>query len=330
MPKLNPQLKLSADAFDVSKLEQVPTRNGFGEGVVSLGAQHEDVVVLCADLTDSTRAGYFKEKFPERFVQVGIAEQNMAVLAAGMAKEGKVPFISTYGVFCPGRNWDQVRISIAYNNTNVKIAGAHTGISVGPDGATHQAMEDIALTRVLPGMTVLAPCDAIQTKQATEAAYAIDGPVYLRFAREKTPVFTTEETPFEIGKAQILTEGTDVTVIGCGPLVHEALLAANTLEGELSLEVINLHTIKPFDVESVVASAKKTGAVVTVEEHQVTGGLGGAVAEVLSEHLPTPMQRVGMPDSFGESGEHEELLVKYGMTAADIIKAVKAVVARKN
>ena len=324
MRSLSSDLHLIPAAGDpAAKLEQIPTRDGFGQGLVALGTAHEDVVVLCGDLSESTRALAFQKAFPDRYVEVGVAEQNMTVLAAGLSMEGKVPFMTSYGVFVPGRCWDQVRISLCYNRANVKIGGAHTGISVGPDGATHQAMEDLALTRVLPGMTVLVPCDAPQTKRATEAAYEIQGPAYIRFAREKTPVFTTPETPFEIGKAQILCEGSDVTVVGCGPLVYEALRAAALLEGELSLEVINLHTVKPIDAQTLEASARKTGRVVTIEEHQITGGIGSAVAECLSERFPVPVKRIGMPDAFGESGTPAELPTKYGMTAEAIVAAAR-------
>jgi len=308
-------------------IEQVPTRNGYGEGTVEAGKLDPNVMVLCCDLTDSTRSKAFKEAYPDRFIEIGVAEQNMAGVAAGLALEGKVPFCSSYAVFNPGRNWDQVRVSVCYNEANVKIVGAHAGISVGPDGATHQALEDIATTRVLPNMTVLAPCDSIETKKATLAAAKLKGPVYLRFAREKTPVFTTNKTPFKIGKAEVFKEGSDVTIIGCGPLVHEALKAAKELQKEkIEAEVINCHTIKPIDKKTIINSAKKTGRVVTIEEHQITGGLGGAVAEVLSQNQPVPMQIIGMPDSFGESGQPQELLDKYGMNAENIIKAVKKLI----
>jgi transketolase len=245
--------------------------------------------------------------------------------------EGKIPFCSSYAVFNPGRNWDQVRVSVCYNNANVKIVGAHSGISVGPDGATHQALEDIAITRVLPRMTVVAPCDYEQTKKATIAIANKPGPGYIRFARSKTPQITTTKTPFEIGKAQILNEGRDVSFIACGPLLYEVLVAAKELEEQdnISAEVINCHTIKPLDNDTILASAKKTNAVVTIEEHQMTGGLGGAITELLSQEYPVPVQRVGMPDSFGESGQPNELLEKYGMKAKDIIKATKKVLTQK-
>ena len=287
-------------------------------------------MVLCCDLTESTRSLQFKEAYPERFLEIGVAEQNLAGVAAGLALEGKVPFCSSYAVFNPGRNWDQIRVSVCYTNANVKIVGAHAGISVGPDGATHQGLEDIATMRVLPNMTILAPCDYYETKKATIAAAKINGPVYIRFGRNATPVFTTPDTPFEIGKAYVLREGTDVTIVSCGPLVYEALLAAHELEVEgLSVEVINCPTIKPLDIDTIIASAKKTNAVVSVEEHQITGGLGGAVAETLGEHYPATLQRIGMPDTFGESGEPHELLKKYGMTKPAIVVAVKKVLEKK-
>lgn len=315
---------------DREKIEQVPTRNGFGEALVEAGKKDENVVVLCADLTESTRSHLFAEAYPKRFVEVGVAEQNMMGVAAGMALTGKVPFVSSYATFSPGRNWDQLRVSVCYTEANVKVAGAHAGISVGPDGATHQALEDIAITRALPNMTVIVPADYHQTHQATLATAEHVGPVYLRFAREKTPVFIEKDTPFEIGKAQILREGSDVSVVACGPLVYEALMAAIELEKEgVSIEVINSHTIKPLDVDTIASSAQKTGAVVTVEEHQVTGGLGGAVAEALAKEHPVPMDFVGMQDTFGESGAPEELLEKYGMTSKDVVAAIQKIIKRK-
>lgn len=325
-------------------VEMIPTRNGYGEGLVLLGEKNPNVVVLCCDLTESTRSLAFAKKFPQRFIEVGVAEQNMMGVAVGLAVSGKIPFTSSYAVFSPGRNWDQIRVNVCYNRANVKIAGAHAGISVGPDGATHQALEDIAITRVLPGMTVIVPCDVHETRKATLAAAAHDGPVYIRFAREKTPVITTKKTPFKIGKASVMREGKDVTVVACGPLVYEALMAAKILEGRrhqgqsfknqrtvlgVSVEVINCPTIKPLDKKTIITSAKKTGAVVTVEEHQITGGLGGAVCEALAEEYPVPVVRVGMPDSFGESGEPDELLAKYGMKAKDIVRAVQKALRRK-
>ncbi|MDO8463029.1 MAG: transketolase C-terminal domain-containing protein [bacterium] len=354
-------------------VEMVPTRNGYGEGLVEAGKRDRNVVVLCCDLTESTRSLAFAERFPERFVEVGVAEQNMTGLAAGMATYGKVPFTSSYAVFSPGRNWEQTRLAIAYGEANVKIAGAHAGISVGPDGATHQALEDIAIMRVLPGMVVLAPCDVYETRKAVLAAAEYRGPVYLRFTREATPVITTPRAPFAIGKAQVLRTGRDATIIAAGPLVFEALLAAEALAGNrvaitrllerypaiakrvkssslhghsmqrarqttkwtpalirdrltragrMDVEVINCPTIKPLDYGTIVTSAKKTGRVVTVEEHQITGGLFGAIAELLARHHPTPITPIGMPNSFGESGKPMELLEKYGMTAPWIIDAL--------
>lgn len=321
-PFLNPKL------YD-KDVEQIPTRNGYGDGLVEIGKEDERVVVLTGDLAESTRAHLFQKAFPKRFVECGVAEQNMMGVAAGLAFSGKIPFVSSYAVFVPGRNWDQLRVSVCYGNANVKVAGAHAGISVGPDGATHQALEDIAITRVLPNLTVIVPCDYLETKKATIALAKMMGPAYFRFAREKTPVITTEKTPFKIGEAIVMRDGKDATIAACGPLVYEALLAAEELAAsDISCEVINCHTLKPFDEETLVKSVKKTGCVVTVEEHQITGGLGGAVAETLGRLCPVPIEMIGMPNSFGESGEPKELLKKYGMTAKDIVKAVKKVTKR--
>lgn len=317
-------------------VEQVPTRNGYGEGLVEAGKKNENVVVLCADLTESTRSHLFAEQYPDRFFEIGVAEQNLATVAAGLGVSGKIPFISSYAVFSPGRNWEQIRTTISYNDSNVKIAGAHAGISVGPDGATHQAIEDIATMRVMANMKVIVPCDVHEARKATIAAAQIWGPVYLRFGREKTPVFTTEKTPFTPGRAELFwapkrPRKIDVTIIACGPLVHTALLAARELEKEdgLSIAVLNNHTIKPMDEDTIISYAKKAGAVVTVEEHQVTGGMGSAVAEVLSKHAPTPMEFIGMQNTFGESGAPDELLAKYGMDAKAIRAAVKRVLKKK-
>jgi transketolase len=328
--KLQSKQKLNKKLFS-KKIELVPTRNGYGEALVDLGKKYEKVVVLCCDLTESTRSLDFAEAFPERFVEVGIQEQNMAGLATGMAMQGYIPFIASYSVFSPGRNWDQVRVSICYTNANVKIAGAHAGISVGPDGATHQALEDIAITRVLPNMTVIVPCDYNETYKATVAASETQGPIYVRFARIDSEVITTEKSPFEIGVANVLISGSDVTIVACGPLIYKALLAAQELSKnhKIKAEVINNHTIKPIDTKTLIASAKKTGAVVTVEEHQIHGGLGSAVSEVLSSHEPVPMRFVGMPDSFGESGEPDELYEKYGMTKEKIITTALDVIKHK-
>ena len=310
----------------------MPTRDGYGKGLVELGGKDDRVVVLCADLAESTRSHWFKEKFPERYIELGVAEQNMATVAAGLANYGKIPFISSYAVFSPGRNNEQIRTTISLNNLPVKIAGAHAGISVGPDGATHQALEDIALMRVQPRMTVIVPCDAIEAYKATKASVInCDGPVYLRFGREKSPVFTTEKTPFEIGKAIVLREGKDLTIIGCGALLYNALLAAEELSKEgIEATVINSHTIKPLDIATILNSVKETKAVVTVEEHQVAGGLGSAVAEILSQHFPAPQEFIGVHDRFGESGEPDELIEAFGMGVKDIKAAVLRVVKRKS
>ena len=326
---INPKLNLSEKLFD-QDVSRVPTRKGYGEGLVAAGQKNKDVVVLCADLTESTYSNYFQKEFPKRFVEVGVAEQNMASLAAGMALAGKIPFISSYATFSPGRNNEQIRTTIALNDVNVKIGGAHGGLSVGPDGATHQALEDIALMRVLPNMRVIVPCDALEAKKATMAAAEIVGPVYLRFAREATPLMTTERTPFRFGKAEVFVAGKDVTIIAAGPVLYEALLAAGSLEKEgISAEVLNCHTIKPLDVEAIIASVAKTGAVVTVEEHQIAGGLGGAVAETLSQMHPAPLECVGVHDRFGESGTPQELREACGLTHAYIAEAVKKVMKRK-
>jgi transketolase len=304
--------------------DMVPIRNGFGDGMMELGRLDQTVVALCCDLTESTKMAEFAKIYPERFVEVGVAEQNMAGLAAGMAHEGKTPFCTSYAVFSPGRNWDQIRVSICYSNNNVKIVGSHAGISVGPDGATHQAMEDIAMMRVLPKMVVLVPCDATEAKKATIAAAQHKGPVYLRLAREKTPNFTAEDSPFEIGKAQIFRKGNDCTVVACGPQVYYALHAAEELAKKgIECEVLNMATIKPLDKDALIASAKKTKCVVTAEEHQIAGGLGSACAEVLAQYFPVPMGFVGMPDSFGESGEPAQLLAKWGMDKDMIVKQVQ-------
>lgn len=327
-----PTAHLTSKLFQ-KDIEQVPTRQGYGEGLVIAGEKDERVVVLCADLTESTRSILFQEKFPDRFIEVGVAEQLLATVAAGMAVYGKIPFISSYAAFSPGRNWEQIRTTIAINDVPVKIAGAHAGLTVGPDGATHQQLEDIALMRAMPNMIVVVPGDAIQARKATLALAQNGKPSYIRFAREKTPVFTTDKSPFEVGHANILWEGKrpEVGIIACGPLVYEALLAAKRLEEDgIDSIVVDNHTIKPMDEESIVRVARLTGCVVTVEEHQIMGGMGSAVAEVLSRQFPVPQEFVGMPNSFGESGEPDELLEKYSMKAKHIIEAVKRVIKRKN
>jgi transketolase len=308
----------------------VAIRDGYGKGLVEAGEKDPRVVVLCADLTESTRSHWFAERYPERFVQVGVAEQNLAVVASGMAAAGKIPFISSYATFSPGRNNEQIRTNIALNNVPVKVAGAHAGISVGPDGATHQALEDIALMRAIPRMVVVVPCDAEEARKATVAAAFNGKPTYLRLGREKSPVITTAKSPFEIGKAVVLREGSDCAIIACGIMVAQALAAAQMLDAEgISLTVLNNHTVKPMDEDSVVAAAKSCGAVVTAEEHQIAGGMGSAVAEVLARRYPVPMEFIGMQDRFGESGAPAELMEHYGLTATAIAEAVRKAIARK-
>ncbi len=311
----------------------MPIRKGFGEGLAKAGELNKDVVALCADLTESTQMSLFKDKFPERFVEIGIAEQNLAGVASGMSAMGKYPFFSSYAMFSPGRNWEQIRTTICYNDRPAVIVGSHAGVSVGPDGGTHQAIEDIAITRVLPGMTVISPCDAIQAKQATLALAANPRIAYLRLAREKTPVITTEDTPFEIGKGQILyrPDGlAQVAIIATGALVANALRAAKDLEKKgVKVIVANIHTIKPIDTELLVQLAKETKAIVSVEEHQVTGGLGSAIAETLAKTYPVAMEFIGVQDRFGQSGTPNELVEKYGMGQDAIIAAVLKIIARK-
>jgi transketolase len=310
--------------------EQKPTRDGFGEGLVIAGGENKNVVVLCADLAESTRSHLFKNKFPDRYLEIGVSEQSLAAIAAGLALAGKIPFISSYAAFSPGRNWEQIRTNICLNDTNVKIAGAHAGVSVGPDGGTHQALEDIATMRVIPNMTVIYPCDAIEAKKATLAAAKHVGPVYLRFAREKTPLLTSEATPFKIGAAVELHDGNDCAIVGCGPLLANALSAAEKLaKSGISCRVINMHTIKPLDAATLLNAANDCGAIVTVEEHQRAGGLGGAVAEFLAQNHPVPMEFVGVNDAFGQSGTPDELIAHYGLGEKNIIDAVKKAVKRK-
>jgi len=324
------EAKLNQAVF-TSKLNEMPTRDGFGDGVVLAGEKDENVVVLCADLTESTRSNKFKDKFPKRFFEIGVAEQNMAGISAGLALSGKIPFMSSYAVFSPGRNWDQIRVSIAYSSANVKIVGAHSGLSVGPDGATHQALEDIALMRVLPNIVVLVPSDYEQAKKATISSANHKGPVYIRLTREKTAAFRTEESPFEIGKAQILMTGNDVTIICAGPIIYEALKAAYELnmKSGIKCEVIDSCTIKPLDEKTILNSVRKTGRVITLEEHQINGGLGGAVSEMLSEKYPVKIKRLGICDSFGESGSYEQLIKKYGLGIDHIIMEVKKLISER-
>ena len=327
---LRPDAQLVSTLFD--KPEEKPTRDGFGRGLIEAGEKDERVVALCADLAESTRMLPFKEKYPYRYIELGVAEQNMATIASGLANYGKIPFIASYATFSPGRNNEQIRTTISINNVPVKIVGSHAGVSVGPDGATHQALEDIALMRVQPRMTVISPGDAEEARKATLAAAAYPGPVYLRLAREKTPVFTTTSTPFEIGKALVLweSEKPQAAVIATGPLVYNALMAAKGLAEEgIGTIVLNLHTIKPLDRGAIIAAAKKTGAVITIEEHQIASGMGGAVAEVLAEEYPIPIEFIGVRDQFGQSGSPSELLEHYGMDVSHIKSAVKKVIARK-
>jgi transketolase len=333
---LNPKLKLNPKIFSAD-CEQVSIRKGFGEGLLLAGQLDENVVALCADLTESTQMNLFAEKFPERFVEVGVAEQNLATVASGLAASGKIPFCSSYAMFSPGRNWEQIRTTIAYNERKVVIAGSHAGVSVGPDGGTHQALEDIALMRTMPNMTVFSPCDSIEAKKIT-LALAKEGtagkPAYLRLAREKTPIITTEETPMQIGKAEIYwlpdVGLAQVGIIATGSLLHRAMLAAKELEsGGIKTKVMNLSSIKPIDAEAIIALAKETKAIVTVEEHQVAGGMGSAVSEVLAQNFPTPMGFIGVKDKFGQSGTPEELVEHYGMGKDAIKEAVKKVLKRK-
>ncbi len=325
---INPKL------FD-KDVEQLPIRKGFGEGLLQAGEEDHRVVALCADLTESTTVIHFAKKFPERYVQVGIGEQSMASVASGLAAMGKIPFFTSYAMFSPGRNWEQIRTTIAYNHVNAKIIGSHAGISVGPDGGTHQAIEDMAIMRVVPRMVVIAPCDAIEAKKATLAAAKWDGPVYIRLAREGTPVVTTLETPFAIGKAELFYAPADgrpaaVGIIATGSLVHNAMFAAKALEGEgVVVKVLNLPTVKPLDEEAVLALANETGALVTVEEHQRKGGMGSAVAEYLAQNRPTIQEFIGVDDKFGQSGTPTELVEHYGMGVGAIKDAARRAIARK-
>ncbi len=330
---INSNQKLNSKLFH-KKVEQAPIRKGFGDGLLIAGENDTRVVGLCADLTESTKMNLFAEKFPERFVEIGIAEQNMASVASGMSAMGKIPFISSYAMFSPGRNWEQIRTTICYNDRPVIIAGSHAGVSVGPDGGTHQAIEDIAITRVIPNMIVISPCDHIEARKATIASAKLGKPVYIRLAREKTPVITTDETPFEVGKAQLYygdeNGKAEVGIIATGALVYRALKSAEMLKKDgISAKVLNISTIKPIDKESIIKIAETCGAIVTVEEHQINGGLGGAVAEVLVENMPVPMERIGVRDLFGQSGTQDELIEHYGMGEEDIVKTVKKVIGRK-
>jgi len=328
---LNPDLKLNPKMFD-KDVEMVPTRYGYGEGLVALGEQDPNVVVLCADLTESTKSEEFAKKFPDRFFEVGVAEQNMAAIAAGLGISGKTPFISSYAAFSPGKNWETIRTTIIYNDSNVKIAGHHSGIMTGPDGATHQGTEDIASIRAWPNIKIFVPCDSIEARKATIEAGKIKGPVYLRFTRDKSPVMTTDKTPFTPDKIQVFWQSNKpkVVIFGMGWLLYQALLSAKELEDDgIEVLVANVSTIKPIDEDSIIDLTQKTGACVSVEDHQITGGLGGAIAEVLVQNKSVPMEFVGLQNTFGESGKPIELIKKYKMDKDAIKAAVKKVIARK-
>jgi transketolase len=317
--------------LDISNtLDQEPIRKGFGRGLLEAGKRWNSVVAACADLTDSTQMSLFAEAFPERFVEIGVAEQNLVTVGSGLAAAGKIPFVSSYAAFSPGRNWEQIRTTICLNDRPVKIVGSHAGVSVGPDGATHQMLEDLALMRVLPNMVVIAPCDSVEAQKATIAMAADKHPNYLRLAREATPVFTTEKTPFEIGKAYVFSGGEDVTIIATGTMTYQALAAVDLLYKDgIDAEVLHVPTVKPLDTATILKSVRKTGAVVTAEEGQIVGGLGGAIAELLAEEHPAPMQRIGMRDRFGESGAPNELLEHFGLDAKHIRLAAQAAINAK-
>lgn len=326
---LNPKLELNQGIFHKS-VKKFATREGFGAGILEAGEKYKNLLVLCGDLMDSTKTEKFMKKFPDRFIEIGIAEQNMASIAAGLALSGKIPFAASFSIFNPGRNWEQIRLSICYSNLNVKIVGTHSGLSHSRDGGMAQALEDIALTRTLPNMTVVHPVDYHEAVKATLALANHKGPAYLRLTREKTPVITTDNTSFKIGKAQVLKEGQDVTILGTGPITYEALVAAKNLAGKhkMQAEVINCATIKPLDEKEILKSVKKTGKAITIEDHQIAGGFGGAVAELLSEKMPTKLVRMGMKDEFGESGFYDELLDKFKMSAHHIEKTALELVGK--
>jgi transketolase len=324
---LNKDLFLNESLFD-AEVETLPTRDGFGEALVELGEKNKNVVVLTADLSESTRTDEFAKKFPERFFEVGVAEQNMAAIAAGLAVTGKIPFISSYATFSPGKNWETIRTTIVYNRANVKIAGHHSGIMTGPDGATHQATEDIASVRPWPGITIFIPCDSIEAKKVTIEAEKIEGPVYLRFTRDKTPVITTKKTPFDKKIHEYwISNNPKATIFATGYMLYYALLAARNLEKDgIETVVANVSTIKPADEKNIIELSKKTGKVITVEDHQVAGGLGGMIAEILAKNFPTPMEFVGLQDTFAESGNPKDLIKKYKMDQTAIENAVKKLI----
>jgi transketolase len=332
-PKLSDGAAVTMHLVDylAGEVKQVPTRNGFGEGLIEAGNRNADVLGICADLSESTRFEGFKKAHPAQYIEIGVSEQMLVAMAGGLAAVGKTPWIASYAMFNPGRSWEQVRTIMALNETNVKIAGAHAGVSVGPDGATHQAIEDIAIMRVIPHMTVVVPCDSVQTKKATLALSEVWGPAYLRFGREKSAVITTDETPFEIGRAQTFREGSDVAIVACGILVYNALLAADLLAREDGIEcrVVNNHTVKPMDEPAIIDAARTCGTVVTVEEHQKHAGMGSRVAEILASHAPTPIEFVGVEDTFGQSGDPAELVEFYGMGVDAIAAAARKAYKRK-
>ncbi len=327
---LNPSAMLAENIFD--KPAMASTREGFGKGAVEAGTADERVVVLTADLAESTQAHHFQKAFPERFIQCGVAEQNMATVAAGMALYGKIPFITSYAAFNPGRNWEQIRTTIGINNIPVIVCGMHAGVSVGPDGATHQALEDMALMRSIPHFTVISACDSEEGRKATVAAAKLGSPVYMRWGRDKTPIMTTPDTPFEIGKANVMwkSDAPKVAIFATGHLLYQALIAARELEGEgVAVSVVNVHTIKPLDEETILREARAAGAVVTVEEHQIAGGFGSAIAELLARECPLPIEFIGVQNKFGQSGEPKELIEHYGMGVSHMVEAVRKAISRK-
>jgi len=323
------EYQLNPDLFNDNVVME-PIRAGFGKGLKAVGEANEKVVALCADLTDSTQVSLFREAFPGRFIEIGISEQNLVTVASGLAMAGKIPFAVAYAAFSPGRNWEQIRTTIALNDRPVKIVASHAGISVGPDGATHQMLEDIALMRVIPNMIVIVPGDSIEAEKATRAIAANGKPSYLRLAREKTPIISTQDSPFEIGKAYVMRDGTDISLMGTGAMTYQLLKAANILaEKGINAEVVHVPTVKPLDNETIIASARRTGRVLTAEEGQVAAGFGGAVAELLGEQLPTPLVRIGMQDRFGESGEPLELFDYFKMTGEHIANAAERFIQNK-
>ena len=330
---LNQSLKLNTKIFN-NDVERISTRQGFGDGLLIAGNENENIVVLSADLSESTKVNIFAERFPERFIELGVAEQNLATVSSGMAAMGKIPFIASYGIFNPGRNWEQIRTTICYNNQPVKIIGSHAGLSVGPDGGSHQALEDIAITRVIPNLVVISPCDVIEAKKATIACSKTKDPTYIRLARNNTPIITSNETPFEIGKAQIIYTPeiglAHVGIIATGPILYKAIIAARELEKKgIKTKVMNLSTIKPLDNNAIISLAKETKSIVTVEDHQIAGGVGSTVSECLAQNYITPIEFVGVKDKFGQSGTPEELEKFYGIETLDIIRAVQKVLKRK-